>query len=70
MRNYIPINTLEAQLNMAQAKAQGIIASPHFKSGAKDSLNSELTNDTIPLLLSYVDNINAIYNDLITEGVN
>ncbi|WP_295506519.1 hypothetical protein [uncultured Streptococcus sp.] len=55
---------------MAQAKAQGIIASPHFKSGAKDSLNSELTNDTIPLLLSYVDNINAIYNDLITEGVN
>ena len=67
---YINKNTLEAQLNMAQAKAQGIIASPHFKSGAKDALNSELTNYTIPLLLSYVDYINAIYNDLITKGAN
>ena len=67
---YTNKNTLEAQLNMAQAKAQGIIASPHFKSGAKDALNSELMNYTIPLLLSYVDHINVIYNDLITEGVN
>ena len=61
---YTNKNTLEAQLNMAQAKAQGIIASPHFKSGAKEALNNELTNYTIPLLLSYVDYINAIYNDL------
>ena len=61
---YTNTNTLEAQLNMAQAKAQGIIASPHFKSGAKEALNNELTNYTIPLLHSYVDYINAIYNDL------